>query len=67
MEENNNINKSTDTDNVSKPATLYWTRSEIEDQPRMVPISDVLKHGMTLEESERLITEKIYRHFHPEA
>ena len=33
---------------------------------RMVPISDVLEHGMTLEESERRLTEKIHRHFHPE-
>jgi hypothetical protein len=38
-----------------------------EERYRVVPISEVLKHGMTLEESERRLTEKIHRHFHPEA
>ena len=35
MEENSNFNKNTETDNDSEPSVIYWTRSGIENQPRV--------------------------------
>lgn len=49
---------------ASEPGAVYGF---YEERCRVVPISEVLEHGMTLEESERRLTEKIHRHFHPEA
>lgn len=53
-----------ETPSVSEPATEYGTVT----RRRMRVITDEeLARCMTLEESERLITEKIYRIYHPEA
>ena len=53
-----------ETPKVSEPATEYGTATK----RRMRVITDEeLARCMTLEESERLITEKIYRIYHPEA
>ena len=46
---------------ASEPVVVYGVN-----RARRVPISEVMKNSMTLEESENLITQKIYKHFHPE-
>ena len=49
---------------ASEPAAEYGTVA----RKRLRVVSDEeLARCMTLEESERLITEKIYRFYHPEA
>lgn len=44
---------------ASEPAMEYG----VTHRHRVVPIAEVMRHSMTVDESERLITEKIYRHF----
>ncbi len=53
-----------ETPSVSEPAAEFGTVTK----RRMRVITDEeIARCMTLEESERLITEKIYRFYHPEA
>ncbi|MBR6292788.1 MAG: hypothetical protein IKR33_08325 [Bacteroidales bacterium] len=55
--------KEPETPKVSEPAIEYGTVAK----ERLRIVSDEeLARCMTLEESERLITEKIYRIYHPE-
>ena len=53
-----------ETPMASEPASEYGTGAK--KQFRVVT-DEELARCMTLEESERLITEKIYRFYHPEA
>lgn len=54
----------TETPKVNEPGAEYGTATK----KRLRVITDEeLARCMTLEESERLITEKIYRFYHPEA
>ncbi len=49
---------------ASEPASEYGT---VAKKQFRVVTDEELARCMTLEESERLITEKIYRFYHPEA
>ena len=53
-----------ETPKVSEPATEYGT---VAKEHLRIVSDEELARCMTLEESERLITEKIYRIYHPEA
>ena len=48
---------------VGEPEVAYGCKAQ--SQLRMIS-DEELARCITLEESERLITEKIYRHYHPE-
>lgn len=52
------------TPKASEPAAEYGT---VAKRHLRVVSDEELARCMTLEESERLITEKIYRFYHPEA
>ena len=57
-------NEAPETPKASEPVAEYGTATK----RRMRVVTDEeLARCMTLEESERLITEKIYRIYHPEA
>lgn len=53
-----------ETPKVNDPGTEYRT---LPKEHLRVVTDEELARCMTLEESERLITEKIYRFYHPEA
>ncbi len=53
-----------ETPKANEPAAIYG--ADTKRQFRVVT-DEELARCMTLEESERLITEKIYRFYHPEA
>lgn len=57
-------NEEPEIQKVSEPAAEYGTATK--EHLRIVS-DEELARCMTLEESERLITEKIYRIYHPEA
>lgn len=57
-------NEEPETQKVSEPATEYGT---VAKEHLRIVSDEELARCMTLEESERLITEKIYRIYHPEA
>ena len=56
--------KEPETQKVNEPATEYGT---VAKEHLRIVSDEELARCMTLEESERLITEKIYRIYHPEA
>lgn len=53
-----------DATRVSEPPAQYGT---VEGRKLRVVSDEELARCMTLEESERLISEKIYRFYHPDA
>lgn len=55
--------KEPETPKVSEPAIEYGT---VAKEHLRIVSDEELARCMTLEESERLITEKIYRIYHPE-
>lgn len=57
-------NEEPETQKVSEPAAEYGT---VAKEHLRIVSDEELARCMTLEESERLITEKIYRIYHPEA
>ena len=52
---------------ASEPPAVYGAATEATPKTRRVVTDEELARCMTLEESERLITEKIYRFYHPNA
>ena len=52
---------------ASEPPAVYGAATEETQKTRRVVTDEELARCMTLEESERLITEKIYRFYHPNA
>lgn len=56
-----------ETSSVSEPVAEYGMAASKKAVARKVFSREEIARCMPLEESERLITEKIYRHYHPEA
>ena len=52
---------------ASEPPAVYGAATGAPQKTRRVITDEELARCMTLEESERLITEKIYRFYHPNA
>lgn len=49
---------------VQEPVISYMQGKPVEETYPVMSIKEALKTGMTLEESQRRLIEKVYKHFH---
>lgn len=66
MEDYNKPVEKTNNESVNEPKSVYGLERE-HDTPRVVSMSEVMSHSLTVEDLDAHLTELIHRHYHPEA